>query len=73
MDSSGAAYVSGGTTSTNFPTQTAYDGLYNGGAYDAFVTKLSATGVSLVYSTFLGGTGVDIAQVRAETLLSIHN
>ncbi|MGA1821713.1 MAG: fibronectin type III domain-containing protein [Thermoplasmatota archaeon] len=55
IDSSGNVYVAGQTYSTNYPTQSgSYDTLYaNNG--DAFVTKLSSTGASLSYSTFLGG------------------
>ncbi len=41
VDGSGHAYVAGGVYSTNFPTTSgAYDQTYNGGLYDAFVTKL---------------------------------
>ncbi len=57
VDASGAAYVTGNTGSSTFPTTAgAYDRSYNGGGEDAFVTKLSADGSSLVYSTFLGGS-----------------
>ncbi len=59
VDSSGNAYVTGKTESTDFPTQNAYQGRYGGGTYDAFVTKLSPEGNSLVYSTYLGGSGED--------------
>ena len=60
VDSSGNAYVTGYTSSANFPTTTgAYDTAYNGGNYDAFVTKLNAAGTALVYSTYLGGSGND--------------
>jgi hypothetical protein len=56
VDAAGNAYVTGGTSSTNFPTanplQPALDG--NG---DAFVAKLNAAGSALVYSTYLGGSG----------------
>jgi hypothetical protein len=58
VDISGAAYVTGKTVSTDFPTYNAYQGTKNG-AYDAFVTKLTSTGNSLIYSTFLGGTADD--------------
>ncbi|WP_217697922.1 Ig-like domain-containing protein, partial [Sinomonas mesophila] len=59
VDSAGNAYVTGTTTSTDFPTTTgAFDTAANGGA-DAFVTKLDATGTSLVYSTYLGGTSTE--------------
>jgi hypothetical protein len=66
VDSAGNAYVTGSTSSTNFPTTS--------GAYqptsnivnprgtplvgrDVFVTKLNATGTALVYSTYIGGGG----------------
>jgi hypothetical protein len=54
VDGSGCAYVTGNTESTDFPMQNPYDGSYNGGN-DVFVTKLSAAGNGLVYSTYLGG------------------
>ena len=56
VDASGAAYVAGGTTSTNFPLAGAIQAT-NHGAQDAFVTKLSANGAALSYSTYLGGSG----------------
>jgi len=57
-DSGGAAYVTGYTYSTDFPTKNAYQGT-SGGYTDAFVTKFSSSGTSLVYSTYLGGTGYE--------------
>jgi len=59
VDAAGSAYVTGFTTSTNFPTTVgAFDTTYNGNL-DAFVTKLDPTGVALVYSTFLGDVDFD--------------
>jgi hypothetical protein len=55
IDSAANAYVTGTTYSTNFPVQTAFQSTLSGIA-DAFVTKLSASGSALVYSTFLGGS-----------------
>jgi len=49
-DPAGNAYVTGETYSLNFPTANALPPA-NGGSYDALVTKLSANGSSLVYST----------------------
>ncbi|MBT2551841.1 SBBP repeat-containing protein [Arthrobacter sp. ISL-5] len=50
--------MTGQTTSTDFPTTPgAFDTTFNGGFDDAFVTKLSPTGSSLLYSTYLGGSG----------------
>ncbi|MCH7947167.1 MAG: SBBP repeat-containing protein, partial [candidate division Zixibacteria bacterium] len=59
VDAAGAAYVTGYTESTDFPTQNPYQGTYNGGSRDAFVTKLSSSGNNLVYSTYLGGSNID--------------
>jgi hypothetical protein len=58
VDSSGSAYVTGVTTSTDFPTKSPLP-LPNPGGYDAFVTKLTPDGSRLVYSSHLGGSGVD--------------
>ena len=59
VDSSGNAYVTGFTQSTNFPTQNPYQGTYAGGNSDAFITKLDLSGNALTYSTYLGGSGSD--------------
>ncbi|RLJ04567.1 MAG: hypothetical protein DRP08_01435, partial [Candidatus Aenigmatarchaeota archaeon] len=61
VDEFGCAYVAGQTTSSSFPTCSAYDATYNGGGSDAFVLKLNADGSDLAFSTFLGGAGVDPA------------
>jgi len=57
VDASGCAYVAGETGSTDFPTQNPYQ--TDQGAYDVFVTKLSSSGSSLIYSTYLGGSNRD--------------
>ncbi|EFM10789.1 conserved repeat domain protein [Paenibacillus curdlanolyticus YK9] len=59
LDEAGNVFVTGYTLSNDFPTtpdalQTTF-----GAPRDAFAIKLNATGSSLIYSTFLGGTGVD--------------
>ena len=54
----GEAYVTGLTLSVDFPTLSAYDNALEG-TQDAFVTKLNAAGNALLYSTYLGGSGVD--------------
>ena len=51
--------MTGYTDSPDFPTQNPYQGAYNGGFRDAFVTKLSSSGNNLVYSTYLGGSSGD--------------
>jgi hypothetical protein len=60
VDSPGNAYVTGFTTSPNFPTANAFQAA-NAGGNDAFVAKINPAGSALVYSTLLGGTGSDIA------------
>jgi Beta-propeller repeat len=55
VDAAGQAYVTGWTYSPDFPTSLGpFDSTHNGGT-DAFITKLSANGSALVYSTYLGG------------------
>jgi hypothetical protein len=58
VDSGGSSYVTGFTSSTDFPTQNPFHNQL-GGSDDAFVTKLNATGTAKVYSTYLGGTDSD--------------
>jgi hypothetical protein len=59
-DASGNTYVAGFTVSNNFPVANAFQSTF-GGVQDAFVTKLNPTGSALVYSTYFGGTGGEIA------------
>ncbi|MBF0531267.1 MAG: SBBP repeat-containing protein, partial [Deltaproteobacteria bacterium] len=59
VDGSGNAYLTGQTSSTNFPLVNPLQGAYGGGAMDAFITKINADGSALVYSTYLGGSGSD--------------
>ena len=58
VDSTGNAYVTGYTASTDFPTMNPLQPTY-GGAGDAFVTKINPAGSALVYSTYLGGSWED--------------
>jgi hypothetical protein len=61
VDSSGNAYITGQTTSQNYPvTEGAFQskfGYTTDGGSNAFVTKLNPAGTALVYSTYLGGNG----------------
>ncbi len=62
VDSTGQAYITGWTSSTDFPTTASpMQGTNGGGDNDVFVTKLDAAGTSKVYSTYLGGSGSDVA------------
>ena len=61
LDGQGDAFVTGNTSSNDFPVTTgSFQSIYNGGS-DAFVTKLSPSGSSLSYSTLLGGGAYDQA------------
>ena len=61
MDASDDAYITGYTTSPDFPTTPgAFQTAYGGGA-SVFLTKLNSTGSALVYSTFLGAGDVGSA------------
>ncbi len=56
VDSAGNVYVTGETSSANFPRKHAFQPKLKGPS-NAFVTKLNASGSALVYSTYLGGSG----------------
>jgi hypothetical protein len=60
VDSSGNVIVSGYTYSTDFPTQDALQSALSGGS-DLFVTKFMPGSNSLLFSTYLGGAGIDRA------------
>ncbi len=51
-------YVAGSTNSPNFPTKNPYDATFNRSC-DTFVAKIGADGRTLLYSTYLGGSGLD--------------
>ncbi len=55
VDSSGSAYVVGNTPATNFPVKNPIQSSLVGGP-NAFITKFSPDGASLMFSTYLGGT-----------------
>ena len=59
VDSSNNILVTGYTTSTDFPTKTGSYQMVNNGNIDAFLTKFSADGSTLLFSTYIGSTGID--------------
>jgi len=70
VDATGSAYVVGTTGSSDFPTENALQPNYAGSnpnmqGGDAFIAKLSPSGDSLVYSTYLGGQDYDGANAIA--------
>jgi hypothetical protein len=72
LDANDNIYIAGRTSSADFPvTPGAFDTTYNGGTAspgghhgpgDAFALKLSADGATLLYATYLGGSGEDSAR-----------
>lgn len=58
----GIVYITGRTASLDFPTLSAYQPSFGGGADDAFITKLSASTGALLYSTYLGTADHESAQ-----------
>jgi hypothetical protein len=60
VDAGGSAYVTGYTDSTGWATGGAYDTTHNGNR-DAFVGRLDAAGAQLLFCTYLGGIGYDVA------------
>ncbi len=70
VDAQGNAYITGGTESADFPTVNAIQPVLNPGGpckvfispdplADVIIAKLNASGSSLVYSTFIGGSCID--------------
>jgi hypothetical protein len=70
LDSAGNAYVTGFTSSTNFPATNSLVYKLSGtnhtfnvlaGSYNVFLTKIGPGGTNLLYSTYFGGTNIDEA------------
>jgi Beta-propeller repeat len=59
VDTRGCVYITGNTSSTDFPTRNPLQPSYADGGFDVFVTKFNAEASALVYSTYLGGTGYE--------------
>jgi hypothetical protein len=75
LDTSGNAYITGNTSSTNFPiTPGAFQGACAGCPdSDAFVSEFNSTGSTLIYSTFLGGsTGNDGADIALDPSNNVY-
>jgi Beta-propeller repeat len=63
LDNDGNVWITGTTSSRNFPTVNPFQAYINGPAGtdlpDAFVTKISSAGTTFLYSTYLGGLSTD--------------
>ncbi|MEN6517881.1 MAG: SBBP repeat-containing protein [Methanospirillum sp.] len=60
VDSAGNIYFAGKTNSVDFPVQNPYQA--PGGGMDAFVTKLDPSGITILSSSYFGGSGDEIVQ-----------
>jgi hypothetical protein len=61
VDAAGNAYITGTTSSFDFPLVNALQSVHSGSSPDAFISKLNPAGSALIYSTYLGGSSVDMA------------
>jgi hypothetical protein len=61
FDSFGNIAVTGNVRASDFPLKDPYQSTHGGGLIDTFLTKLTSDGSALVYSTYLGGDGIDLA------------
>lgn len=80
LDASGNIYITGNTASADFPTTSgAYSRSLHQGVFDGFVTKLSSSGNSLVYSTYVGASwddyprGIAVDATGAATIAGFTN
>ncbi|MDP8235631.1 MAG: SBBP repeat-containing protein, partial [Candidatus Erginobacter occultus] len=66
VSAAGRAYLTGYTYSSNFPTFNAYQ-VSRSGYNDAYICNLDSNGSSLIFSTYLGGTGEDTGKAITVT------
>ena len=75
VDASGNAYVSGTTSSPNFPvTAGAFQTSPSSNSSHVFVAKLNPSGSALVYATLVGGSGYEssVAGIRIDAAGNAH-
>lgn len=65
LNSSGNAFVVGGTDAKDFPTTAGSAQPVPAGGEDAFVAQFSSSGSHLIFSTFLGGSSLDVGNAIA--------
>jgi hypothetical protein len=59
VDQLGNSYITGSTSSNDFPLEKPYQNTTGGGDGDGFFTKLNSTGNGLIFSSYLGGNETD--------------
>jgi hypothetical protein len=72
LDPTGGIYLTGFTGSTDFPTAAALQPHFQGGV-DAFVAHVDPEAGSLLFSTFLGGTGPENNQDREGGAIAVDS
>jgi uncharacterized repeat protein (TIGR01451 family) len=60
LDAQGSAYLTGRTSSTDFPTENPFQATHSGSHSDAFVMKVNPGGSAIVYSTYLNSLGAGV-------------
>jgi hypothetical protein len=65
IDAGGAVYLTGETTSMDFPMMGAIQATFGGGGGDIFIAKLNGNGQTLAYSTYFGGSAEDYGNAIA--------
>lgn len=71
VDASGNVWLKGNTKSTDFPVTTGSFQTTSGGNFDTWIAELSSTGSTLLYSTYLGGSGIEFG--GATRMLALDN
>ena len=63
VDGAGTAWIAGTTESSDFPTSAgAFDSTFGGGLNDGFVAHIDTNAASILYSTYIGGSGDDMSK-----------
>jgi hypothetical protein len=70
VDAAGTAWVAGSTWSTDFPVTNAFQSA-SGGGQDAFVARLSADGDTLLFGSYLGGSGGSLGYPEAAQAIAL--
>lgn len=65
VDSEGNVYLAGRTEADDFPVRNALQTHFAGGTDDIFLSKLNPDGTSLIFSTYIGGSGYEFARAMA--------
>lgn len=70
VDAAGEAWVAGSTWSTDFPLASPFQSA-SGGGQDAFVAKFSADGSTLLFGSYLGGSGGSLGYPEAAQAIAL--